>query len=95
MARTFTHKTWTDSINNVLSNQVFTLKQTHQINDEIIMFLRTKNKRLDTINTNNEGIIKHLNTHIVVQDKKIKRSQFHNIILGAGLLILSTHLITN
>ncbi len=78
-----------DSIVNRLELESSKLFLVTQKQDSTIHFLEVMQGNLNTINQNQKNHIGLLNNTINDQQRKIKRSRFHKILLGVGMGIMT------
>lgn len=69
--------------------------QSIEVNDSIEDYLEQKIRNMELLYENGQTSMDLLNKTITIQDKKIKRSKAHKVLLGVGLGITTALLIKN
>jgi hypothetical protein len=88
-------KIWCDSMMIEQDKWAELVNQTIETNDSLVGGLEQKIKNMQQLYDNGQMSIELLNKTIAIQDRKIKRSKAHKVVLGVALGVTTILLIKN
>lgn len=86
---------WCDSITIAQDELIMLFDQTIEVNDSVVGSLEQKMRHMEQISHNQEMSMVLLNKTINVQERKLKRSKTHKLLMGVGLGIMTVLVIKN
>ena len=88
-------KMWCDSMMIEQDKWAELVNQTIETNDSLVDGLEQKIKNMQQLYENEQTSMDLLNKTITIQDRKIKRSKAHKVLLGVGLGVMTVLVIKN